>query len=86
MGTYNCGRTLQDVFTTFHVKPNDQDTIIRFLHREGYSYTGACYAASRAEDKLLRFIGDARFASVFINEVKKYAMKSNDPRWKENNK
>ena len=84
--TYRFGTTLDGVFTNFHVKPQDQKTIIEFLKRENYSNLAACYVASRSEEKLSRFMGDSRFASVFINEVKKYTIKSNDPRWKEKNK
>lgn len=78
---YNCGRTLEQVFLNFHVNEKDQKEISNFLLNDGYTVQGICYAASRAEEKLNAFIGDSRFATIFINEVKKYAYKKNDPRW-----
>lgn len=81
--------TLREVFDYYHVKPKDQLTIARILSEEGYTVRGICYAASKSEEKLSRFVADSRFVSVFINEVHKLALKPGDPRWKtrkENNK
>lgn len=80
---YRFGKTLEGVFTNFHVSPQNQESIIKFLKSENYSNIAACYVASRSEEKLSRFIDDERFVGVFINEVRKYAIKSNDTRWKE---
>lgn len=81
MFNYRCGRTLPELFDYFHIKPNDQETIERVLTTEGYSPLGICYGAAKAESKLSKFIGDPRFVTIFINEVHKYALKINDPRW-----
>jgi DNA-binding Lrp family transcriptional regulator len=53
---------------------------------EKYSTRGICYAASKSEEKLSRFVNDSRFMSVFINEVHKLALKPGDQTRKENNK
>ena len=81
MFNYKCGTTLLDLFNHFNVKPKDRDFITRELFKEGYTVKGICYAATRAEEKLLYFSNDPRFVSIFINEVRKYALKPNDPRW-----
>lgn len=83
---YSCGKTLEQVFMNFRVNQKDREKISNFLLMEGYTIQGICYAASRAEEKLYKFVDDPRFASVFINEVKKYAYKKNDPRWELKNK
>lgn len=83
-GGYICGDTFQEVFDRFRTPIAMQETIKRTLRKDGYTEKGICYAAARAEDKLCSFIGDSRFASVFINEVRKRALKPGDPRW--NNK
>ena len=79
--SYHCGKTLPEVFQYFHTKQKDIDTITKILLSEGYTPTGICYAASRAEEKLLTFVGDSHFTSIFINEVRKNALKPGDPRW-----
>lgn len=89
MATYNCGKTLDEVFNYLHVKSKDREYIERILTTEGYTPLGICYGASRSEEKLLRFAGDARLPNIFINEVRKNALKAGDPHWetrKENNK
>lgn len=55
-----------------HIKP---------LGEDGYTERGICFAASKQEDKLRKFVGDSRFWSIFANEVRKIAFKKNDPRW-----
>ncbi len=70
----------------FRVKQTDRDKISDILLREGYTVQGICYAASRAEEKLYKFVDDPRFVAIFINEVKKYSYKKNDPRWGSKNK
>ena len=76
-------KTLREVFDYYHVKPKDQLTIARILSEEGYTARGICYVAALSEEKLLRFVNDSRFVSVFINEVHKLAFKPGGPR-KEN--
>ena len=84
--TYSCGRTLPDVFDYFRINPKDRAYIERFLISEGYTVLGICYGAARAEEKLLRFVGDSRLPNIFINEVHKNALKPGDPRWNAKNK
>ncbi len=78
---YLCGKTLNEVFNYFHIKPKDRDMIERVLTYEGYTALGICYGANRSEEKLLRFANDSRLPNIFINEVRKNALKSGDPRW-----
>lgn len=81
--TYRCGNTLDEVWAEFRQDPSvAQREIADPLLKEGYSPLAICYAASRAREKLLGFVGDSRFQSIMINEVRKHAYKKNDPRWK----
>lgn len=94
MYNYLCGKTLPEVFDYFHIDPKDRDYIEQVLTSEGYTTLGICWAASRSENKLLRFAGDPRLPNIFINEVHKNTLLPGDPRWetkgrknrKENNK
>ena len=81
---YSAGYTVEEVFDNFGVSQSDGKRIARELYDEGYTKRAICYAATLAEDKLHRFVGDPRFEGVFKNEVRKHAFKRNDPRW--NNK
>lgn len=79
---YSCGRTLTEVFNYFHIKLKDRDMIEQVLTSQGYTHLGICYGAARSEEKLLRFADDSRLPNIFINEVRKNALKAGDPRWK----
>lgn len=76
-----CAKTLPELFNYFHVNLKDRDYIERVLTSEGYTILGICYGATRSEEKLLRFVGDPRLPNIFINEVRKNALKAGDPRW-----
>jgi hypothetical protein len=78
---YHCGKTLPEVFNYFHISLKDRDYIERVLTSEGYTTLGICYGATRSEEKLLRFADDSRLPNIFINEVRKNALKPGDPRW-----
>ena len=84
MFNYFHGTTLHDIFNYFNVKPKDRDLIAKILISEGYTTRGICYGATRSEQKLSQMRGHPSFATIFINEVRKNALKPNDPRW--NNK
>lgn len=77
----SCGNTFGELVNTFHLDQDRSDKIFAMLLNEGYSESGICYGVSRAENKILRFIGDSRIYSIIVNEVRKYALKSGDPRW-----
>lgn len=79
--SYECGNTFEEITDRFRISKQDSEKIFSILLKQGYTEKGICYAAGKAEQTLLKFIGDSRFNSVFINSVKKYALKSNDPRW-----
>lgn len=79
--SYPLGKTFQEVFANFRIPSRIGDLIISMAKKEGYTETGVCYAAGKGEDKIRKFIGDNRFVSVFMNEVRKYALKPGDPRW-----
>ena len=79
--SYSCGKTLPEVFNYFHINPKYRCYIERVLTSQGYTHLGICYGAARSEEKLLRFVDDPRLSSVFINEVRKNALKAGDPRW-----
>ena len=79
---YNCGRSFREVCGCLRINEKDADMIWNVLiNNEGYTETALCYVAAVCENKLIGFIGDSRFASIYINEVHKRAMKPNDPRW-----
>ena len=79
---YPCGDTLEELWDEFRQDPaKAQKFIVAPLLKEGYTVHGICYAAGVAQEKLRRFIGDRRFYSIFQNEVRKFALKRNDPRW-----
>ena len=78
---YSCGKTLHEVFDRYHIKPKDRNMIERVLISDGYTPLGICYGASQSEEKLLRFVDDPRLPNIFINEVRKNALKAGDPRW-----
>lgn len=78
---YKLGTTIQDVLKNFNVPQERRNYLEDLLLRMGYTNKGVAYAAVRAEEKLWKFRYDPRFETVFINEVKKYALKSGDPRW-----
>lgn len=84
MFQYKCGKTFGEVKNWLRIRDEDAKLITEVLYNEGYTERALCYVATIAEDKLLTFIGDSRFASVFINEVRKRAFKKGDERW--NNK
>ncbi len=79
--SYALGTTPKEVFDNLNVDEKTRISILNVLYSEGYTATGICYAATVAEEKLYRFIGDNRFKSVFINEVRKNALKPGDPEW-----
>ena len=81
MFNYQCGKTLPEVFNYFHIKQQDRETIERVLISEGYTVLGICYGVAKSEEKLLRLRDDPRLPSIFINEVRKNALKPGDPRW-----
>lgn len=83
---YILGDTPKKVFDSFNVDEKTREYILRTLFSEGYTAKGICYAAAMSEEKLYRFIGDSRFESVFINEVRKNALKPGDPRWENRKK
>lgn len=78
---YSCGNSFMELINTFHLDPDKANIIFDMLLKEGYSERGICYGASRAENKILKFVGDSRIYSILANEVRKYALKSGDPRW-----
>lgn len=78
---YPCGSTFDECFERFRVQQNHRDKIISILKDEGYTEKGICYAAGKAENKLVSYIYETNFDWIFINEVRKYAMKPGDPRW-----
>lgn len=80
--SYPCGSTFEECFERFRVSPTRRDKIISILRNEGYTEKGVCYAAGRAENKLVAYIYEPNFDWIFINEVRKYAMKPGDPRWR----
>lgn len=82
MFNYKCGRTFDDVMHWFHISEDDSKVIKETLFNEGYREQALCYTAVVAEDKLIKYIGDSRFASIFINEVRKHAYKHGDKRWR----
>lgn len=61
-----------------------QEMIVKPLEAEGYSEKGICFALNRGLDKVAPFVGDSRFASIAINQVRKVAFKKNDIRWNKN--
>lgn len=81
MFNYNCGRTFDDVIHRFHIGEADSKIIKKVLFNEGYREQALCYTAAISEDKLIKYIDDSRFASIFINEVRKHAYKPDDKRW-----
>ena len=79
---YSCGRTFNEVKQWLHISDQDADKIWRTcIEQEGYTETALCFVAAKCEDKLSNYIGDNRFATVFINEVHKNAYKPGDQRW-----
>lgn len=80
----SCGTTLHDIFNYFNVKPKDRDLIAKTLISDGYTTRGICYGATRSEQKLSQMRGHPSYATIFINEVRKNALKPGDSRW--NNK
>lgn len=81
MFNYKCGRTFDDVMHRFHISEDDSKIIKKTLFNDGYREQALCYVATVSEDKLAKYIGDSRFASIFINEVRKHAYKPGDKRW-----
>lgn len=82
--SYILGTKFCDVCKELRINEHDKNVIWRVLiEEEGYTERALCFVASKCENKLTRFIGDSRFASVFINEVRKNAFKPDDPRWKQ---
>lgn len=78
---YVLGSTPEEVFKNLKVDKETGKFILEKLFEEGYTARGICFAAAKSEEKLYRFIGDSRFKSVFINEVRKSAFKPDDQRW-----
>lgn len=78
---YVLGDTPKKVFDNLGVDEKTGAGILKVLMSEGYTAKGICYAAAKSEEKLYRFIGDTRLRNVFINEVRKNALKPDDPRW-----
>lgn len=50
---------------------------LRLIEQEGYKESNICYAIWKSQDKLMQFKGDDRFWSIFANEIRKHAFKSN---------
>ena len=73
--------TFQDVCARYHIGSKDAERIQSVAKSEGYTEKALCFIASLSEDKLSRFIGDSRFAGIFINELRIRALKPGDPRW-----
>lgn len=82
--SYPCGSTFEECFERFRVPYEHRNKLMAILKNEGYTEKGICYAAGKAEEKLVTYIGEPNFDWIFINEVRKYAMKPGDQRW--NNK
>jgi len=79
--SYKCGRTFDEVRRWLNIKDEDAEIITKTLYGEGYSERAICYTAALSEEKLLNYVGDSRFASILINEVRKRAYKNGDERW-----
>ena len=77
---YKYGRTWKDVCQSMQIPTRDADVIIRTCREEGYSEKALCFVADKREAKLLQYLGDDRFPSIYINEVRKHAFKKNDER------
>lgn len=78
---YPCGITFDELFSNFKSTNEDRELIIKTLVDEGYSEKGICYGAGRSEEKIAKYVGDPRFCSIFINEVRKNSLKIRDPKW-----
>lgn len=79
---YSCGKTFEEVKHWLRISEDDANKIWKTcIIKDGYTETALCFIASKYEDKLSKFIGDSRFATVFINEVHKNALKPGDPKW-----
>ena len=80
---YPCGDTFEEVFSRFSVPKDIELKIRKTLVGEGYSERGICYGAGHSESKLCKYIGDSRFGTIFINEVRKNAFRTGY--WPHNN-
>ena len=70
---YPCGDTLSDLSREFHITEERMNKIKKILTTEGYSVHGICYGAGKSRHKLFKFVGDSRFDSILINEVRKHS-------------
>lgn len=84
---YKLGKSFHDVCRNLSINDRDRELIWRItVEEEGYTELALCFVAAKCSEKLKSFVGDTRFASVFINEVRKNALKPNDPRWNKRNR
>lgn len=81
MNEYMVWRNTTEIFDYFRVKEVNRGEILRRLYALGYTERGICFGLRKSEDKLLKYMHDNRFMSIFVNEVKKNAFSKNDPRW-----
>lgn len=80
---YKYGKKFSEVCKHFEIPDKTRNLIYNTALNEGYSELALCYIAVISEEKLLKFLGDNRFAGIYLNELRKYAYKNNDPRWDE---
>lgn len=79
--SYKLGITFAEVCQNLRINRHDKELIWRVIVEEdGYTERALCYVAAKCSDKLSSFIGDSRFASIYINEVRKIAFKPGDAR------
>lgn len=65
-----------EVCDRLRISPRDKNLIWKVcIEQEGYTERVLRYIATRCDEKLKRFIGDNRFASIYINEVRKHGFK-----------
>lgn len=67
---YPCGNTLKELFDYFHLSKEQGAYLTGYLISEGYSKKGICYGAAQKRETLLKYVGDSRFNSIFINAVR----------------
>ena len=80
---YSLGTTIQDVLQYFDLPLERRNKLESLLLDIGYTNRGVAYAVTRSEEKLWKFRYDSRFDNILINEVVKYALKPDDPKWEQ---
>ena len=85
---YEYGHTLMQAFNLLHIKYNNgiKNKSIKPLILEGYSESGICYVIRKQQEYLCQFVGEHRFWSILLNEVRKNVRKATDTYWTELNK